>query len=129
MGSSGKKRGRADDRSALEPAASASMSMTRPGVLEQAAEDHMKVRPVCAAERSIHAHDDAVVGVESKPDTIIALERFEVQISTFDRDLAGVDEERGLKGRPDLPPIFALQQDRVRSAEPIRTEAAQRIVS
>ena len=57
------------------------------------------------------------------------LEILEVEVGAPHRDLAGVEEQRGVEPRPDLEAVFALEQNRVRPSEAIGAETPQRVVA
>ena len=88
----------------------------------------MQMLSVAASERGVHPDDHAVVGVEAESETVVVFERSKIQVVPRQRDLARVGEEGRLETGPDLPAILALEQDRMRTAEPICPESAQRVV-
>src|SRR4051812_46112753 len=84
---------------------------------------------IATPEAGVDAKDDRVVGVETKAKAVVSFEILEIQIRSGVGDLAGVVEERAVEAAPDLVAVFALREDRVRSAEAIFAEAAQRVVA
>ena len=78
--------------------------------LEDAAERDVQMFAITASKSGVDAHDDAVVRVETEAKPVVVLEVLQVEIRPLERDLAGVVEERAVEARPDLLPVFRLQQ-------------------
>src|SRR4029453_4744781 len=97
--------------------------------LENPAKDDVEVFAIGAAKCRIDAHHDAGGRVEAEADPVVVLERLEIEILASDRNLSGVVEDRGVECRPDLPAIFALQQNRGLAAESIPTKTAEGVVA
>ena len=83
--------------------------------LKHAAKDDVEVLAITAPERGVCAKDDAIVCVESKPEPVVVLQVFKVQIGAT-VGLFGVVEERAIEAAPDLPG-YSPAQDPVRAAK------------
>src|SRR5918995_2991869 len=84
---------------------------------------------ISAPEARVDADDDAFTCVEAEPESVVLLQVVDPEILATERHLAGVVEEGHVEARPDLEAVFALEQDRVRSAEAVFAEAAHRVVA
>src|SRR5688572_2304480 len=84
---------------------------------------------ITTPKRAVDAQDDAVIGIEAEAKAIVRLEMPQIQIRPFHLDLPGVIEERAVEAGPDLEAVLALQQQRMRTAEPVVAEPAQRVAS
>src|SRR5215213_10733105 len=103
--------------------------MARRRRLKDAAEDDIQMLAITAPEAGVDAKHDRGVRVEAEPETVVRFEVLEIEIGAAVGDLAGVVEERAVEAAPDLPAILGLSEDRVRAAEPVLAEAAQRVVA
>src|SRR4030095_7340627 len=110
-------------------ATSASTSAALRRRFENAAEDDINMLAIAAPEAGVDAKDDRFVGVEAESETVVLLEILEAQIGPAVGHLAGVVEERAVEAAPDFPAVLRLREHRVRSAEAVLAEAAQRVVA
>src|SRR5262245_30268010 len=85
--------------------------------------------PITTPEAGIDAKDDCLVGVEPKPESVILFEIPEIEVGPPHRDFSRVVEQRALEAAPYFPAIFALRENRLRSAESILPKPPQRIVA
>src|SRR5678816_2571177 len=98
-------------------------------LLKNSAEYEVKVFAIAAPKRSIDAKDDAVVGVEAEPESVVALEICKIKIAATVRYFARVIEDGPVEATPNFPAVFALKQDRVWCLESILTKTAKRVVA
>src|SRR5262245_44586848 len=85
--------------------------------------------PITTPEAGIDAKDDCLVGVEPKPESVILFEIPEIEVGPPHRDFSRVVEQRALEAAPYFPAIFALRENRLRSAESIFPKPPQRVVA
>src|SRR5262245_2365108 len=84
---------------------------------------------ITAPEAGVHAKDDCIVSVETEPEAVVGFEVAEIQTGSRADHFTGVVEERPVEAAPDLVAVFALRENRVRSAEAVLAKAAERVVA
>src|SRR5262245_21165996 len=87
-----------------------------PILLKDSTDDDVEMVAIRAAEGSIDAEHDAVVGVEAEPDAVVRFEILEVQILTLVGHFARIVEDGAVEAAPDFPTVLGLGQDGVRRA-------------